>query len=74
MWELSGILSIITTVLRIFPCYAQEPQNLSLVSELSLAFSANAIGTNVEFRTVGSRSGSRNQQLHQFYLRQDSSC
>ena len=58
-------------MLRIFPCYAEEPKNLSLVTELSLASSANAIGTNVEFRTVGSRSGSRNQQPRQFYLRQD---
>jgi hypothetical protein len=49
----------------------EEPKILSLVTELSLASSANSIRTNVEFRTVGSRSGSRNQQPRQFYLRQN---
>ena len=58
-------------MLRIFPGYAEEPKILSLITELSLASSANSIGTNVEFRTVGSRSGSRNQQPRQFYLRQN---
>ena len=60
-------------VLRIFPCYAEKPKILSLVTELSLASSANSIRTNVEFRTVGSRSASRNKQPRQFYLRQNSS-
>jgi len=61
-------------VLRIFPCYAQEPKNLSLVTELSVASSANSTRTNVEFRTVGGRSGSRNEQPRNFYLRPNSSC
>jgi hypothetical protein len=55
-------------VLRIFPWYAEEPKNLSLVTELSVVSSANSIRTNVEFSKVGSRSGSRNQQPRQFYL------
>ena len=58
-------------MLRIFPCYAEEPKILSLVAELALASSANSIRTNVEFSQVGSRSGSRNKQPRQFYLRQN---
>ena len=52
----------------------EEPKILSLVTELSLAASANSIRTNFEFSKVGSRSGSRNQQPRQFYLRQNSSA
>ena len=55
-------------VFSIFPGYAEKPKNLSLVTELSLASSANLLLTNVEVSTVASRSRSRKQQPRQFYV------
>jgi hypothetical protein len=39
-------------MLRIFPCYPEEPKNSNLVTVFSVASSANSIRTNVEAQLV----------------------